>query len=114
MNLDDDGRYSFLSMPFGLVMSQDVFQQTMNQFLEGCPGTVGIADNIELFGRTKKEHDKNLHTLMMKAQDYRLVLNSEKCAIKTPGRVGPTEVEARTAGVPRIGNLYVAIHPGLV
>ena len=79
------GRYCFLRMPFGLVMSQDVFQQKMDQFLERCPGTVGIADDIVVFGRTEKEHDNNLHNLMTKAQDYGLVLNSEKCAIKTPG-----------------------------
>ena len=56
----------------------------MNQFLERYPGTVGIADDIVVSGRTEKEHDDNLHNLMTKAQDYGLVLNSEKCAIKKP------------------------------
>ena len=61
-----------------------MFQQKMDQFLERCPGTVGIADDIVVFGRTEKEHEDNLHNLMTKAQDYGLVLNSEKCGIKTP------------------------------
>ena len=81
MKLDDESsllttfnilfeRYCFLRMPFRLVMSQDVFQQKMDQFLERCPCTVGIADNIVVFGRTEKEHNDNLHNLMTKAQDY--------------------------------------------
>ena len=60
-------------------MSQDVFQQKMDQFLKRCPGTVGIAGDIVVFRRTEKEHD-NLHNSMTK--DYGVVLNSEKCAKK--------------------------------
>ena len=61
-----------------------MFQQKMDQSLERCPGTVGIADDIIMFRRTEKEHDNNLHNLMTKVQDCGLVLDSEKCAIKTP------------------------------
>ena len=62
-------------------MSQDVFQQRMDQILEKCPGTLGIADDIAVYGKTKTEHDKHLHNLMKVARDTGLVLNSEKCAI---------------------------------
>ena len=34
------GRYRYLRMPFGLRMSQDVFQQKMDQILESCPGCI--------------------------------------------------------------------------
>ncbi|XP_037093124.1 uncharacterized protein K02A2.6-like [Pollicipes pollicipes] len=44
------GRYRYLRMPFGLAMSQDVFQRKMNQILEECPGTMGIADDVAIFG----------------------------------------------------------------
>ena len=40
------GRFCFKRMPFGLVMSQDVFQHKMDQILERCPGTIGIADYV--------------------------------------------------------------------
>ena len=36
------GRYRFLRMPFGLKMSQDVFQSKIDQTFEGCQGVVGI------------------------------------------------------------------------
>ncbi len=77
------GRYCYKRMPFGLVMSQDVFQHKMDQILESCPGTLGIADDIAVFGRTEQEHDKNVTTLMEVAAQYGLTFNSEKCAVKT-------------------------------
>ena len=54
-------------MPFGFRMSQDVFQQKMDQILESCPGCIGIADDVAVFGRNAEEHNKNLHNLMQVA-----------------------------------------------
>ena len=78
------GRYCFRRMPFGLVMSQDVFQHRMDQILEKCPGTVSIADDIVVCGKTEAEHDWNLHNLMEVAKRHGLVFNSEKCELKVP------------------------------
>ena len=78
------GRYCFLRMPFGLVMSQDVFQHKMDQILEKCPGTISIADDIAVCGETEAEHDQNLHNVMEIARQHGLVFNSEKCEIKVP------------------------------
>ena len=75
------GRFCFQRMPFGLVMSQDVFHQRMDEILDKCTGTLGIADYIAVYRETKTEHDKYLHNLMKVARDNGLVLNSEKCAI---------------------------------
>lgn len=76
------GRYRYLRMPFGLVMSQDVFQRKMDQILEQCDGCIGIADDVIVFGKNEQEHDKNLIKLMETARKYGLVFNSEKCEIK--------------------------------
>ena len=65
-------------------MSQDVFQQKMDQILEQCPGTIGIVDDVAVFGRTEEEHDQNLHNLMQVAAKSGLVFNSKKCIIKAP------------------------------
>ena len=73
------GRFRFTRLPFGLCVSQDIFQQF---FLEKCPGTVGIADDIAVHGPTEEEHDANLHNLMLVAQDHGLVFNLDKCVIK--------------------------------
>ena len=76
------GRHCFCRLPFGLVMSQDVFQQRMDQILEKCPGTLGIADDVAVHGATEAEHDRNLLNLMKVASEQGLVFNSKKCVIK--------------------------------
>ena len=58
------GRYCFRRLPFGLNLSQDVFQERMDCILEKCPGTISIADDVGVFGKTEAEHDKHLHNLM--------------------------------------------------
>ena len=58
------GRYHFLHLPFGLVCSQDIYQKKMDQFLQECPGCIGIADDITVHGHTEAEHDAHLHNLM--------------------------------------------------
>ena len=62
------GRFRFTRLPFGLCVSQDIFQQKMDFILEKWPGTVGIADNIPVNWTTEEEHDSNLHNLMLVAQ----------------------------------------------
>ena len=78
------GRYCFRRMPYGLVMSQDVFQHRMDQILKKCPGTVIIPDDIVVCGKTEVEHDWNLHNLTEVAKRHRLVFNSDKCELKVP------------------------------
>ena len=53
------GRYRLLRMSFGLMMSQDVFQAKIDQTFEGCEGTIGIADDIVIFGKSEQEHDNH-------------------------------------------------------
>jgi transposase InsO family protein len=78
------GRYCFRRLPFGLVVSQDVFQQRMDAILEKCPGCTGITDDVAVFGKNEAEHDRNLLNLMQVAREHGLVFNSPKCTIKVP------------------------------
>ncbi len=68
-------------------MSQDVFQHRMDmmdQILEKCPSTVGIAEDIAVYGKTVQEHDQHLHNVMKVTAENGLMFNIQKCAIKTP------------------------------
>jgi hypothetical protein len=56
----------------------------MDMILEQCPGTIGIADDIAVFGKNEAEHDRNLHNLMIVARKYGLIFNADKCEIKIP------------------------------
>jgi len=78
------GRYCFQRLPFGLSVSQDLFQRKMDQILEQVDGAIGIADDIVVYAKTAKEHDAIIHSLMETAAKNGLVLNSSKCTIKTP------------------------------
>ena len=78
------GRFRFKRLPFGLNVSQDAFQQCMDQILSQCPGTIGITDDVIVHGKDDKDHDQNLHHLMKVAQKCGLVFNAAKCFIKTP------------------------------
>ena len=77
------GRYCFQRLPFGLSVSQDIFQLKMDQILEQVDGTVGIADDVAVYAKDDKEHDKVLHNLLRVAKENGLVFNSGKCKIKT-------------------------------
>ena len=77
------GRYCFTRLPFGLKVSQDIFQLKMDQILENVEGATGISDDVVVYGKTEEEHDESLRNLMKAAAENGLVFNSEKCAIKT-------------------------------
>ena len=77
------GRYCYKRLPFGLCVSQDLFQQAMDRILARTPGCVGIADDVVVYGRDNAEHDNNLLRLMQVAREEGLVFNSKKCVIKT-------------------------------
>ena len=58
------GRYCFKRLPFGLNVSQDVFQAAMDRNLEGLKGVISIADDTAVVGQDQAHHDRNLHALM--------------------------------------------------
>ena len=75
-------RYCYLRLPFGLPVSQDIFQQHMDRIIEKCEGVHGISDDLIVHGATEEEHDKRLHNPMTIAKTEGLRFNSEKCVIK--------------------------------
>ena len=77
-------RYKFLGMPFGLKMSQDIFQMQMDQETDHLPCIITIHDNICIFSHTPEEHDEHLLHLMETAKDYGIIFNSTKCHIMQP------------------------------
>ena len=54
----------------------------MDMVLAGCYGTLSIADDIIVYGTDDKDHDSNLHNLMVHAREKGLVFNPDKCMIK--------------------------------
>ena len=55
--------------------------QRMDMILEKSPVKIGLIDDVIVYGKTKEEHDRDLHNLMRIVQTEGLCFNSEKCAI---------------------------------
>ena len=72
------GRLRYKRMPFGMKMSQDVFQIQMDQILEQCPGVIGIHDDVIIYGYTWEDHDANLINFLNVCQMEGLCLSSKK------------------------------------
>lgn len=76
------GRYRFRRLPFGLIVSQDVFQKQLDTAFEGLNGVTGIADDTFVYGSSEEEHDRNLTKLMERAQQKGVVFNKAKLQFK--------------------------------
>ena len=77
-------RYKFKRLPFGINVSQDLFQESMDEITRDLDGVISIADDICVYGNDAEDHDRNLHNLMVKARAHGLVFNKSKCFIKVP------------------------------
>ena len=77
------GKYKFKRLPFGLKVSQDIFQKYMDEITEKAgDGVTGIADDIVVHGKDLAAHNDALLRLMKVAKQYGLVFREEKCDIK--------------------------------
>ena len=75
------GRYCFCRLPFGLCLSQDIFQRKID-IISQCEGCVGILDNIIIHGSTEEEHDRRVIDFLIVARKEGLKLYLEKCVFK--------------------------------
>ena len=78
------GRYRFMHMPFGLKMSQDIFQMQMDQATDHLPSIIAIHGDLCIFGHTCEEHNEHLLHLMETVKDHGIIFNSAKCHIMQP------------------------------
>ena len=62
------GWYQFLRVPFGLKMSQGIFQMRMDDIVAQCPRVLAIHDDIFIFGKDDRDHDANIINLFNVAQ----------------------------------------------
>ncbi|XP_033107938.1 uncharacterized protein K02A2.6-like [Anneissia japonica] len=66
------GRYRYNRMPFGISPAPEIFQQKLDQNLEGFDGVFIIADDILITGRgdtlddANRDHDANLSEFMQR------------------------------------------------
>ena len=76
------GKFRYTRLPFGLCVSQDVFQYKVDETYGPCEGAIGISDDITLHGKGDVQHDRRLHAAMEKTRKSNLCLHYEKLLIK--------------------------------
>ena len=74
--------YKFLRLTFELKISQDIFLKKIYQTYEKCKGAVSIADDIQVYGNDNT-HDICVHESMERPRRVGIMLNYEKCIVKT-------------------------------
>ena len=72
------GRYRYTRLPFGIKTAGDIFISEMNMLLGDLVGVQVVTDDILVYGRDRKEHNKNMRELLKRAQQINLKLNSKK------------------------------------
>lgn len=76
------GRYRFKRLPFGIVVSQDIFQRKLDDIYMNMPNITGIADDIIVFGSTEDEHDQAFVNMLETTRANNVSLNSAKLQFK--------------------------------
>ena len=75
-------------MPFGISPAPELFQQKLDQNLEGLPGIHRIFDDLLTTGKgdtllaASQDHDRNLRNLLERCQETNIKLNREKFMFK--------------------------------
>jgi len=72
------GHYQSKRLPFGVALSQDIFQRKLDEVYRGIPNVIGIADDIIVCGSSEQEHDKAFTKKLKATHKHNISLNSEK------------------------------------
>lgn len=67
-------------MPFGVASALSIFQQLVENVLQGCDGSGVFLDDITVTVRTDEEHEKNLEKALERLKQRGLRVMREKCA----------------------------------
>ena len=70
-------RYQRLN--FGISSVAEIFQNVIQETLEGIPETLNISDDILVFGNTQSAHDHSLEAVFQRLKERGLTLNKRKC-----------------------------------
>src|SRR6266576_5610192 len=72
------GHYNYLSLPYGLSSSPEVFQKNIDTVIEGLTNVSSYMDDLIIYGKTVEEHDCALKSVLERARKFNLTLSEEK------------------------------------
>jgi len=78
------GLYRYTRLPFGVSSAPAMFQNVMDQVLQGLPATGDFIDDLYVTGRNTAEHLQNLENVLSRLESYGIKLNKSKCTFLQP------------------------------
>lgn len=76
------GLFRYKRLLFGVNCAPELFQGIMERILVECPNTVNFIDDILIYGKTEKEHDRCLKKTLETLKQNNIKLNDHKCKYK--------------------------------
>ena len=76
------GTFRYKRLCFGLNSAPEVFQKILANLLRDIPGCVNYMDDILLFAKDSREHDKILSRVLQVLKEAGIRLNKTKCEFK--------------------------------
>ena len=73
------GSYCYKRLLFGISCTPEMYQNILQQLLQGCDGVRNVMDDIIIHSKTKEEHEVHLKKVLSVLQEKGLTLNKEKC-----------------------------------
>lgn len=74
------GLYQYNRLPPGVKAAPGAFQQMIDTMLAGLPGTSGYLDDVIVGGKNAEEHQRNLHAVLQRIEEYGFTIRPEKCS----------------------------------
>ena len=72
--------YHYNRLPFGVASAPAVFQQLMEQILQGLQGVACYLDDVLITGRNEQDNLEQLEAVLKRLHDRGLRLKKSKCA----------------------------------
>ena len=76
------GLFCYKRLPFGISVASEVFQNCIQNALQGLAGTRNIDGDIIVWGSTDEEHDNRLNALFARLSSKGLTVNPAKLPIQ--------------------------------
>mgnify|MGYP003467003963 CR=1 FL=1 len=70
--------YQYNFLPFGLSVSPNIFQTTINEVIKGIQGVRAYQDDLIVFGKSSDEHRRNLKQLLERLKQFNVKINASK------------------------------------
>ena len=62
------GLFRYVRLHMGISCASEIFTETIRLMLAYLPGQLNMTDNILVYGKTKKEHYKNLTAVLKRLE----------------------------------------------